>query len=94
MTQVLIESSVKHDLKKLPRNIIEWVSKVINDLEENPFQGERLHLPSGLRGLYCFKLRKGDYRLVYCYVPSRDTVYIVAIGHRDDIYKTFQRRMK
>ena len=79
--------------KRLPREIVEWVLEAIEELEKDPFIGERLRLPASLRGLYCFKLRKGDYRLIYCYVPSRDTVYIVAVGHRDEIYEKFQRRI-
>ena len=93
MPRVLIESSAKRDLRRLPREVVEWVLEVIGELEENPFLGERLRLPASLRGVYCFKLRRGDYRLVYCYVPARDTVYIVAVGHRDEIYERFRRRI-
>ncbi len=93
MPKVRIEGSAKRDLKRLPREVVEWVLEVVGELEENPFLGERLRLPASLRGLYCFKLRRGDYRLIYCYVPARDTVYIVAVGHRDEIYERFRRRI-
>lgn len=93
MPEVHIESSVRRDLKRLPREVVKWVLEVVEELKENPFLGERLRIPAGLRGLYCFKLRKGDYRLIYCYVPSRDTVYIVAVGHRDEVYEKFRRRV-
>jgi mRNA-degrading endonuclease RelE of RelBE toxin-antitoxin system len=94
LTKVYIESSARRDLKRLSRNIVHWVLNVIDKLEENPFIGERLHIPASLRGLYCFKLRHGDYRLIYCYIPSRDAVYIIAVGHRDEIYEMFRRRIK
>jgi len=93
LPEVHIESSVRRDLKRLPREVVKWVLEVVEELKENPFLGERLRIPAGLRGLYCFKLRKGDYRLIYCYVPSRDTVYIVAVGHRDEVYEKFRRRV-
>ena len=93
MPKVRIEASARRDLKRLPREIVEWVLEAIEELEKDPFIGERLRLPASLRGLYCFKLRKGDYRLIYCYVPVRDTVYIVAVGHRDEIYEKFRRRI-
>ena len=93
MPRVLIESSAKRDLRRLPREVVEWVLEVIGELEENPFLGERLRLPASLRGVYCFKPRRGDYRLIYCYVPARDTVYIVAVGRRDEIYERFRRRI-
>ncbi len=92
MPEVRLVSSARRDLRELPREVIEWVLEVIDKLEENPFIGERLRIPE-LRGIYCFKLRRGDYRLVYCYVPRRDTVYIVAIGHRSRIYKKFKQRI-
>ncbi len=94
MPEVRIESSARRDLKRLPREVVEWVLEAIEELEGDPFLGERLRLPAGLRGLYCFKLRKGDYRLIYCYLPSRDMVYIVAVGHRDEVYEKFRRRIR
>jgi len=94
LPEVRIESSARRDLKRLPREVVEWALEVARELREDPFLGERLRLPAGLRGIYCFKLRKGDYRLIYCYVPSRDTVYIVAVGHRDEIYEKFRKRIR
>ncbi len=81
-------------MKHLPREVVEWVLEAIGELEKNPFIGEKLSLPASLKGLYCFKLRKGDYRLIYCYLPARDAVYIVAVGHRAKIYDKFQRRIE
>ncbi len=40
------------------------------------------------------KVRHGSYRLMYCYLPQRDTIYIVAIGHRDQVYRKFIKRLK
>ncbi len=94
MTEVRIETSARHDLKRLPKEVVEWVLEIVEKLKENPFIGERLKLSASFRGLYCFKLRKGDYRLIYCYIPRRDTVYIVAVGHRDEIYEKFRRRIE
>ena len=94
MPEVRLEASARRDLKRLPKHVVEWVLEVIEELKRDPFIGERLRLPAGLRGLYCFKLRRGDYPLIYCYVPSRDTVYIIAIGHRDEIYERFRRRIE
>jgi len=69
----------------LPREVVEWVLEAIEELEEDPFWVRGSASPAGLRGLYCFKLRRGDCRLIYCYVPARDVVYIVAVGHRDEV---------
>ena len=51
-------------------------------LLEEPDRGKPLQL--SLRGLRCW--RTGDYRIVYRIVATRVEVFIVAIGHRRDVY--------
>lgn len=34
-----------------------------------------------------FRLRVGDYRVIYRFEPVRGEVYLVAIGHRRDVYR-------
>ena len=42
MPEVRIEASARRDLKRLPREIVEWVLEAIEELEKDPFLGERL----------------------------------------------------
>ena len=34
-----------------------------------------------------FRLRIGDYRVVFCYNDQRDTIMIRNVGNRGDVYK-------
>jgi mRNA interferase RelE/StbE len=34
-----------------------------------------------------YRLRIGDYRLIYRFDPIRGEIYLVAIGHRREIYR-------
>ena len=76
------KSSVAHDLKKLDRSAAE---RIIGDLEEvlsqNPDAGEALL--GQFKGL--FKLRVGNYRVVYSKV--QEGVLIVRISHRSKVYR-------
>jgi mRNA-degrading endonuclease RelE of RelBE toxin-antitoxin system len=93
LPEVRIEASTRRGLKRLPREVAYLVgSRDSGEAGEGSLPGERLRLPASLRGLYCFKLRRGDYRLIYCYIPSLpspDSVYIIAVEHRDEIYEKF-----
>ncbi len=35
----------------------------------------------------------GDYRVVYCIKREKVIVYVVAVGHRKDIYSHLDRRL-
>jgi mRNA interferase RelE/StbE len=34
-----------------------------------------------------YRLRVGDYRVIYRFDPTRGEIYLVAIGHRREIYR-------
>ena len=50
--------------------------------------------PSGSRKLKetdYFRLRSGDYRIVYNLVPSRKLVKILSIAHRKEVYRQLNK---
>ncbi|HEY9583049.1 MAG TPA: type II toxin-antitoxin system RelE/ParE family toxin [Candidatus Paceibacterota bacterium] len=71
----------------------DWVTKIRNAIE-NKLQnyptifGKPLNFP--LTGLW--KLRVGDYRIVY--TVSKMSVGIFIVGHRDEVYKLALRRLR
>lgn len=75
--KVLSKFSAKD--KKLAAEIIDRIEK----LGSNPFLG--IPLRGMLKGY--FKIRVGDYRVVYEFAAKLGTVYIEKIGHRREIYK-------
>lgn len=40
-----------------------------------------------MKGLDKYRLRVGDYRVIYRFDLTREEVYLVAIGHRREIYR-------
>lgn len=78
---------VARDISGLPQNIKLRIRKAIEDrLILDPVRfGEPLRRSlSGFR-----KLRVGDYRVIY--QVQEQTVIILKIGHRRDVYKKFGR---
>ncbi len=40
-----------------------------------------------LRGYPLYRIRVGDYRIIYSVDEDSKTVYIIRIGHRENVYK-------
>ena len=40
-----------------------------------------------MQGADTFRLRVGDYRIIYQFEVQRNELYLIALGHRRDIYK-------
>lgn len=80
-SKVLYKASVRHDLKKITRGDQERILHQIGEtLAGNPMSGEPLH--GEFAGL--FKLRVGDYRVVYALVGK--DVLVLRIRHRSKAY--------
>jgi mRNA interferase RelE/StbE len=78
-------SAVK-ELRLLPDDAIEKIIGAVEQLAENP-------LPSKVRKLvgseYTYRIRTGDYRVVYTITSSTLTIDIVRVGHRKDVYERY-----
>lgn len=86
--QIAYRPEVGDDLDDFPRNVQARIKKAIEErLETAPDRyGERLR--RSLLGLW--KLRVGDYRIVY--EIKRNIVTIWMIGHRKNIYANADKR--
>lgn len=84
MYELYIERSVEKSFRKLERKTADRLIDIIKLLSENP-------RPRGCRKLTDhendFRLRVGEYRIVYEIDESRKAVTILAAGHRRDIYR-------
>ena len=80
--KVLYKSSVRHDLKQLdPKNVERILREIRTVIAVNPRRGEALH--GEFAGL--FKLRVGDYRVIYTLVD--EDVLVLRIRHRSKVYR-------
>jgi mRNA interferase RelE/StbE len=81
--EVYFRESVWKDLKKIPKNSLRNILKKIKDLSDDPRQigCEKL------TGQDRYRLRQGNYRIVYSIQDKELTVWVVKIGHRKDVYR-------
>lgn len=81
---VLIENPARKGLLSIPRDDAKKILLKISGLSINPIPKGSKKL-SGL--MNSFRIRSGDYRVIY-FIDFNDlTVKITDVGHRKDVYK-------
>lgn len=81
--KVLIKPSAVKELEAIPKKDRQRITIKIQTLADNP-------RPSGcqkLSGQERYRLRQGNYRIVYEIQDKELIVFVVKIGDRKDIYK-------
>ena len=82
MYQVVIDRYAQKQLDKIPPPHFNRIIKAVNQLTVNP-------RPPGykkLKGRYGYRIRIGDYRVIYAIKDEILTVYVIDIGDRKNIY--------
>ncbi len=82
--EVKFSKGAKKQFRKLPLDVQQRIQTKINDLAIEP-------RPNGVKKLQgddnSYRLRVGDYRVIYEVVDDVLIVTVIKIGHRSDIYK-------
>jgi mRNA interferase RelE/StbE len=73
------------DIENLPVQVARQISVKLTILANNPFVNQQVKALRGERGGY--RLRVGDYRVVYYIENEVLIITVVRIGHRKDIYQ-------
>ena len=84
MYEILIERTAERDLKSLPAGIFKRLVSRINALSENP-RPPGCHKLAGSKNDW--RIRVGDYRVVYDIDDPRKRVRIFRIRHRREVYR-------
>ncbi len=82
MYQLIIDKYAQKQLGKIPPPHFNRIVKAIQDLANNP-------RPVGYRkltGRSGYRIRIGNYRVVYNIEDKILTIFVIDIGHRKDIY--------
>ena len=79
---VYIKPSAERDMDSLPKKVFPRVTSAILSLETSP----RRRGCKKLRGREAYRLRVGDYRILYTVDDSLRRVEVVAAGHRRNVY--------
>ena len=83
MYKVELRRRVRQSLDKLPEKDHRVVITALKSLEQEP----RPRGVEKIRGTELWRIRKGDYRVLY-YIDDREqTITVVRIRHRRDVYR-------
>ena len=81
--KIFFKESVWKDFEPIPKKDLKKILQSIDRLSEDP-------RPRGcekLTGQERFRLRQGQYRIVYSIQDDELTVWVVKVGHRKDVYR-------
>ncbi len=82
--KIEISASAEKSLKKIPKSELSKITETIQQLAINPF-------PVGCRKLTgeenAYRVRHGNYRIIFEVEGQKLLILILKIGHRKDIYR-------
>jgi mRNA interferase RelE/StbE len=81
--KVVFRESIAKDLRAIPNKEVARILRRIDDLAQNP-------RPPGsekLTGEEKYRIRQGNYRILYAIEDEIITVTVVKIGHRRQVYR-------
>jgi len=82
MYQVVIEKQAQKQLAKISPPDYTKVVTALKELASNP----RPHGYKKLKGRPGYRVRVGDYRIIYLIEDNILTVFVLTIGNRRDVY--------
>ena len=79
-----VKKSVQKTLLEFPAQIVQNITIIIDSLMENP----RPHGSKKLTGSdSTYRIRSGDYRIIYTIFNAKLIIEVIKIGHRKDVYR-------
>ena len=81
--KIFFKKSVWKDFESIPNTGLTRILERIESLGKNP----RLPGCKKLAGQERYRLRKGQYRILYSIQDEELTVWIVKVGHRKNVYR-------
>lgn len=81
--KVLIVRSAQKEIERLPEDVLPRVRQRILSLGDDPFPKEA----KKLRDSGEYRLRVGDYRIIYAVDTAADSVMITRVRHRREVYR-------
>jgi mRNA interferase RelE/StbE len=80
---IIFRSSAAKELRKLPAPARKQVSELIDSLTRNP----RPHGVKKMAGIDAWRIRVGDYRVVYSVLDQQLLIEVVKAGNRREVYR-------
>jgi len=79
--KILIKESAIKELESIPKKSLKQIIKRIQSLADNPWPKGSQKLSAQER----YRIRQGDYRIIYSIQDDQTTVHVYKIGHRREI---------
>ena len=81
--QIILPKSVQKELNRLPDEIANRILARLAGLETNPRPAD----VKKLKGREAWRIRVGDYRLIYEIHDRVLQIIVITVGHRREIYR-------
>ena len=81
--ELVFKESVSKDLKDIPKQDVQWIIERINLLRDDP-------RPAGsvkLSGKEYYRIRQGNYRIIYEIQDGQLVVIVIKVGRRREVYR-------
>jgi mRNA interferase RelE/StbE len=81
--ELVVRPSISKDTKDIPSNDLKKILRRMKALCDDP-------RPPGsvkLSGMEYYRIRQGDYRIIYEIEDHRLIVVVIKVGHRRDVYR-------
>ena len=82
--KITLKQSARKVLERLPRQIAKDIDSEIISLAKDPLNKKNVRK---LTGSLFYRLRVGDYRIIFERQDKERTIAILKIGHRKDVYR-------
>lgn len=80
---LVLKRSAEHELRRIHKNDLRRITGRLQGLAQNP-------RPVGhekLSGQERYRVRQGDYRIIYSIDDEKQIIEVVKIGHRREVYR-------
>lgn len=82
MYEVICNTKAKKEYRKLPEKIKQTFERVMLTLKENPYPFKEYDLKKMEGSENIFRIRAGDYRLIYSVEKDLGKIFILKMGHK------------
>ena len=81
--KIVFKNSVQKDLSKIPKKDVKRIISTIKSLAKDPRPIAAKKLSARER----YRIRQGNYRILYSIEDDKLVVCVVKVGHRQDVYR-------
>ena len=81
---VEFKRSAMRQLKRLPKNIQRRIADAVDRLADNPRPHGYIQMETDD---ILYRIRVGDYRIIYEIIDNKLVVLVIRIGHRREVYR-------